>query len=382
MKKVLYVFGGEKASGAEIVIQRLIDYNLANVEPHLFVSPGRFADELTALNKPYPIIKVSRLRKLNRSTSSSLNFFSTAIGNYLRVSIAVYTYIRKNDINIIHANTVVPASYLIPAIIFCRFFFPGKKWVWSDHDLQYFSKIDILCSKACVRLYDKTLVVSEAVKRKYRDRKSVFVLYNGLDLNLYKQNNQDRIAFRRQYNFPDESLILTIAATISPRKGQLQLIKVFKEILTKRSNINLVVAGVYGPDDEKYNVAVENAIKGDSSIFYLGHVTDMVKLYCGSDVIINNSNKQGGEPLGTTIYEAMACEKVVIAADTGGTSEIITDREDGFIFAAEDENDLKKALEFVVTNITSLNNIRENARGKVERKFSLYTMSETYNNYI
>jgi hypothetical protein len=45
-KPVLYVFGGEKAQGAEVVIERLMFQNLDNVEPHLFISPGSFADEL------------------------------------------------------------------------------------------------------------------------------------------------------------------------------------------------------------------------------------------------------------------------------------------------------------------------------------------------
>jgi glycosyltransferase involved in cell wall biosynthesis len=382
MKKVLYVFGGEKASGAEIVIQRLIDYNLTHVEPHLFIAPGRFADELLALHKSYPIIVINRLGKLNRSSTSVSHFFIDALKNYIQLSISVIRYVRKNDINIIHANTVVPASYLVPALLFCRFFYPARKWIWSDHDLQYFSKLDHLFSKVCAALYDKTLVVSEAVKAKFRKSKSVEVLYNGLDLEIYKPSETDRAAFRNELKCSDEKIVFSIAGTISPRKGHLPLIKVFKHLLSSYLNIILVIAGAFGEDDIGYNTKVKNEIECSSNIFYLGHVTNTIPLYCGSDVIINNSNKRGGEPLGTTIYEAMACQKVVVASNVGGTVEIIDDGEDGFIFKAEDEESLKDAMEKVIKQINSLDKVRSSARRKTEKKFNIITMANHYNKFI
>jgi len=383
MKKVLYVFSGEKASGAEIVLERLISYNRSSVEPHLFISPGKFADELiSAAGKTYPIITVNRLRKLNRSSTSTFRFLKEALKNYFLVSSQVIKYVRKNEITHIHANTIVPASYLILAIIYSRFLKKRKVWIWSDHDLQYFSKIDILFSKICAILYSKTFVVSKAVKKKYGNKKSVVVLYNGLDLEVYKANDTEKDAFRKENKFLNDQLIISIAATISPRKGQLQLIKVFKLLTSSYTNINLVIAGSFGHDDDYYNTEVKNAIKDNQNIFYFGHVANMIQLYCGSDVIINNSNKSGGEPLGTTIYEAMACEKIVIASDTGGTQEIITNKEDGFVFDAEDDESLKETLEFVIVNINSLNEMKKRARRKAEKKFNINTMINNYNNLM
>jgi glycosyltransferase involved in cell wall biosynthesis len=379
MTKVLYVFGGEKASGAEIVIERLMSYNQNNVEPHLFISPGKFANELISAGKLYPITTISRLRKLNRSTTSTFTFFIEALKNYFIVSSEIIKYVRKNKITYIHANTVVPASYLILAIICSKFFARKRVWIWSDHDLKYFSKIDILFSKACATLYDITLVVSDAVKEKYSNKKPVKVLYNGLDLNVFKPNGEKRERFRQRFDFDENQLVLTIAGTISPRKGQLMLIRVFKNLTEKFININLIIAGSFGEDDNTYNDQVTEAIKSYSNIFYLGQVTNMLEVYCGSDIIINNSSAEGGEPLGTTIYEAMACEKIVIASDTGGTPEIITDKEDGFIFKADDEESLEEALRFVMLNLYTLSTTVKKARKKVDAKFSIQKMIDTYN---
>ena len=382
MKKVLYVFGGEKASGAEIVIQRLLEYNLGQVEPSVFVSPGKFADELIASKKPYKVVTINRLRKLNRSNSLVIKFITEAIKNYFIISYKVCSYIKKYNIDIIHANTIVPASYLIPEILFSRIFFRKRNWIWSDHDLRYYSKTDKVFSAICASIYNKTIVVSEAVKKKYGNRKSVVVLHNGLNLNLFKANEEFRANFRNKNIFSRDDIVCSIAATISPRKGQLQLIEVFKQLLKESGNVKLVIAGGFGTDNPEYNNAVIEAIKGSKNIFYLGHVKNMIEFYCGSDVIINNSNAAGSEPLGTTIYEAMACEKIVIASNTGGSTEIISNNCDGFIFKAEDAENLRKTLEYVIINLHSLDEIRLMARKKAELKFDIRDMCEIYNNYI
>lgn len=381
MYKVLYVFGGEKASGAEIVIERLMTFNTNFVQPHLFVSPGRFAEELIAADKPYPVVTIDRLRKLNRSSTSAIKFFIEALKNYLLVSLKVVRYVHKNQITHIHANTVVPASYLIPAILYAKLFNKKKVWIWSDHDLKYFSKLDNVFSTLCSILFDKTLVVSKAVKNKYGAKKKVFLLYNGLDLNQYKSNVLYRDSFRSKLNLTDK-IVLGIAATISPRKGQLELIRVFSNLLEEFNNIALVIAGGLGKDNEDYNSEVLNLIKDNNSIHYVGHINNMVEFYCGCDIIINNSSKSGSEPLGTTIYEAMACEKVVIASNTGGTSEIITDKVDGFIFEADSNEGLFQCLVQTLSNFSQLADLRTSARKKVERIFSLENMSSNYNRLI
>ena len=166
MQEILYIFGGEKAQGAEIVIERLISHNTLNVNAHLMISPGSFADKLTAENKPYKIIRLDNLKKLNRSSTNPFYFLIKAIINYITVSYVVYRYLKKNNINIIHANTIVPASYLLPLIAISKILMPRKVWIWSDHDMKYFSAFEHYLCNWCSALYNCTLVVSEAVKKK------------------------------------------------------------------------------------------------------------------------------------------------------------------------------------------------------------------------
>lgn len=378
---ILYIFGGEKAQGAEIVIERLLSCN-KQYEPHLLLSPGKFATDLISSKKGYPVVTLPALKKLNRSKLNPLLYYIKAFQNYFIVSHTVLRYIRKNEISIIHANTIVPASYLLPALILSRLHRSKKTWLWSDHDMKYFSGVDALFSKICVKLYDKTLVVSNAVLQKYKSSPRLALLYNGLDLNVFRPNLLERAEFRKHFNIPANHVVLGIAASIHPDKGQLELAKVFSELLRDDSEITLLLAGSFSQEIENYSSLVKQYISKNKNIMHVGYIKEMDKFYNACDIIINNSNDERSESLGTTIYEGMACEKIVVASATGGTPEIITDEKDGFLFQPGNLIQLTKVLRYIITNYKHLETVRLMARKKVAAYFSIDQMTSTYNSII
>jgi glycosyltransferase involved in cell wall biosynthesis len=380
---ILYVFGGEKAQGAEIVIERLMFYNAEKFNIHLILSPGEFADNLIKEGKPYKITLLKNLKKLNRANSGKARYYLKGIGNYFSVSAKVYSYIKKNRIDIVHANTVVPASYLLPLIAYARTFLPSVKWYWSDHDLKYFSKLDSMLSRCCGNLYTKTLVVSNAVRNKYETANAnIVVLYNGLNVDEFKPDSRKRIDFREKLAIGPDIITIGIAASINPDKGQLELIQVFNKLCEIYPGTRLVIAGGFAGQFPAYAEKVKAAIKTNQNIIYVGFIKDVMSFYNGCDVVINNSNNYRSESLGTTIYEAMACEKIVTAANTGGTPEIIDDKNNGFLFAPENIDDLYNKLSDILNRYQSLDVIRKAARDKVIDKFNIVKMVDNYNKIL
>lgn len=379
---ILYVFGGEKAQGAEIVIERLMAYNAHNVDIHLFISPGEFATKLLKEKKPYKISLVEDLRKLNRGTSSGYLFYLKAIKRYFTISYKVNRYAKKNKISIVHTNTIVPTSYLIPSVIFDKIFSNRRKYIWSDHDMRYFSKLENYLATTCVNLYSKTLAVSGAVKKKYSRHDKVTVLYNGLDTNVFKKDDNARTTFRCEYNVPANAVVVGMAGKITPDKGQLEVAKVFEEVSGLFPEAVLLLAGQFDDNTPSYNEEVKTLVRSNGKIIYSGFLNNINAFYNGCDVLINNSNNTRSESLGTSIYEAMACEKVVLASNTGGTPEIISDRTDGFLFDVENMESLKTNLRFILTNLEQLQLVKTNARKKVSHNFNIVTMVKEYNNLI
>lgn len=379
---VLYVFGGEKAQGAEVVIERLMYENMDTVQPHLFIAPGSFADELVRAGKPYNITIVPQLKKLNRSSTSSLKYYLLAIRNYFVISYKTGRYLKKHHIHTVHANTVVPASYLLPVIMWSKLFASKLQWIWSDHDIQSFTSLDQLLSKYCVKFYHLTLVVSEAVKGKYEPSEKVIVLYNGLDPDKFRPDVMGRQLFRTQQQLSQQATIIGMPAVVHPRKGQLAVIEVFNKISADFPDVHLLFAGGYERATPNYSHLVKEAISTNKQIKHIGYVTNMVDFYNGCDIIINNSDLLGSEPLGTTIYEAMACEKIVVASITGGSPEIITDEVDGYLFEAENQSALERKLVSILNQEYDLSIVKNMARKKAINKFSLATMAIKYNSII
>lgn len=384
MRKILYVFGGEKASGAEIVIDRLMRNN-KEVEPHLLVSPGAFATKLMQ-EQPYVIVTSDYLKKLNRNGVSKWRFLSKAIINYLFISFKVLSYIRKNKIDVVHANTIVPASYLIPALIISKALFPKVLWLWSDHDISYFSKKDNIFANLNLRFYTATLVVSKAVKNKYLQTSNfnkVHVLYNGLDTAQFKPDEVSRNAFRTKFSINEREIVFGIAGILSLRKGQLTLMEAIITAARIHKNIRLLIAGNEIEEELAYAAQVKELIAANKEVVvYIGSFSNMPAFYNGCDVIVSNSNKNGSEPLGTTIYEAMACEKVVISSNTGGSPEIVNDLNNGLLFEVENYDQLSTLINYCIDNIKDLTKLRDNARITVVEKFNIKNMVADYNQLL
>ncbi len=383
MNNILYIFSGEKAQGAEIVIERMMSYNAAEFNTHLFIAPGDFARNLLKDNKPYKITTVSELRRLFRSNSNSFSFYVKAVRNHFKISYKVYQCLKKEQIDIVHANNIMAASYLLPVLFFSKLFLRKIIWIWSDHDMSYQSKLDTAISKIAARFYDCTLAVSHAVAKKYTTHNNkIQVLYNGLDLELFKPGMESRNNFRSNLNLPADAILLGMAAKITPGKGHVGLIEVFDKLNKRFANIFLILAGGFADDHPDNSEKVKNAIATNPNIIYTGFINDMASYYNGCDIIISNSDKTTSESLGTTIYEAMAFEKIVVASDTGGTPEIITNMVDGFLFGAEQQDELHAKLHHILTNYNLLDDIKTTARKTVKRNFNILKMVEEYNEVI
>jgi len=89
------------------------------------------------------------------------------------------------------------------------------------------------------------------------------------------------------------------------------------------------------------------------------------------DIMVLPSLREG---LPMVALEAMASGVPVIATRVGGTPEVISDRETGLLVASEDLRALKASIESLITDKNLMEQLRNNARKKVEAEFSSYRM--------
>lgn len=85
------------------------------------------------------------------------------------------------------------------------------------------------------------------------------------------------------------------------------------------------------------------------------------------DIIVNPSYTEG---IPTALIEAALCKKAIVATDVGGTKEIITGKEDGFLVPPRRPEILQEKLEILLQNEHLRKRFGEAAFASVQNKFS------------
>ncbi len=384
MINVLYVFCSTNFSGAEIVMERLILKN-EEVNAICLCPPGEFADRLKM--KGIVVVEENALTSLDRNNVrySKLILLLIVLRKISRINYRVVKILAQNRIQIIHGNNLGAAFYILPLRITRFLFSPKLKCIWSNHDLSYPNgKQSEFLARTCVRFFNRTIVVSQAVKNKfpksYADR--IEVLYNGLDSSVFAFDLNKRRNFRISNNILDKEIAIGIIGLISERKGHHLLINQFFELSKKHIGLKLLIIGRFNSSEKKFQELISKEIEkfGNTKIQLKSHTDNIVEAYCGLDIVVNCSLPLLSEPLGTTIYEAMACERIVLASDTGGSPEIVSDNDDGFLFKAGDENDLYRKIDYIIReDYLILKQMQIRARKKAIEKFSIDKMKNNYN---
>lgn len=188
--------------------------------------------------------------------------------------------------------------------------------------------------------------------------KSSLTLPNMIDIDRFKPF--DAKYARSLWNLsPDKKLILfgALSATSDKNKGYLLLIKALSTIKSK--NVECVVFGSAPPHDPE---------DIDFKIHYLGNLFDdvsLVTIYSAVDVMVVPSLQ---ENLSNTIMESLACSTPVVCFDTGGNSDMVSHKLNGYLAMPFSSYDLSKGIDWVLMN-KKKQQLRKKAREKVVENY-------------
>lgn len=196
--------------------------------------------------------------------------------------------------------------------------------------------------------------VSNAQRRAMPNLNYQATVYNGIETEIFEFNDtpQDYFVF---------------LGRMSPKKGASQAIA-----LAKKAGVKLIMAAKTDAVDQSYYQSeIKPHIDGDQ-ITFIGEVD-----HPGKVALLKNARGllapiQWEEPFGLFIVEAMACGTPPIAYNRGSMSELITDRENGFLVDVGNEASF-------VERIRQINTIdRKKCFEQVKNKFSVETMTDGY----
>ncbi len=375
---ILFILYTPRFSGAEIVIENIIFHN-KKINYQILAGYGYVNTKLKN------ILTFKYIRALYRNKGNIFTNFQKILGNLIALNYKVFLVAKKNNFGFIHIDNIQLAAYLIPFMVIKRIFHLSYKTIWHNQNLFYEEKISFeILEEVLVRLFDITIVPSNAVREKFRSKKKIKTLYSGVDLSKFNFSNEKRSEIIADLGLSNNKVVIGIFGLICKKKGQLGLINVYINLVRSYENLHLLIIGKMDESNEDFVEKFNNQLNkiNENKITVLNWVNNIEDYYSAVDIVINNTQSKYSEPLGTTIIEGMASECIVLASNTGGTPEIIDDGFDGFLFEVDNKDSLESKVIEIIPKINSLDYIRKNARKKVGRKFNINQTVENYNKIL
>lgn len=170
---------------------------------------------------------------------------------------------------------------------------------------------------------------------------------------------------------PHNSPIVGNVAALVPHKGQRYLIDAAALVVKKVPDARFVIAG-----EGELRAALERQIKDhrlEKHVFLTGFRPDILSVHKAFDVFVMSSVTEG---LGTSLLDAMACEKPIVATAAGGMPEVIIDGRTGWLVPPRDPAALADAIVRLLSDPAARREMAAAGLARVRAKFSLERMVE------
>lgn len=269
--------------------------------------------------------------------------------------------VEKYNIDLIHANSEAAGIVAVKTRNKYKLDIPI---VYTAHGVLPAKVKDI------INQVDKIIAVSEfsrksAIKEGFLAEK-IQVVYNGVDIEKFKPNRQNKNLLRKKYNIPQEAFTMIIVSRIKNlrNKGHQHLLDVLK-IYEVSKKWHLVVIGKgKGFSDLKKKIKEYHL---QDRVHLLGHKTDVENYIDIADVMVLPSYF---ETFGLVLAEGMAMEKPAVAFKVGGVPEVIEDNKTGFVVDYDNDDELVEKLAILAKNPDLCKQMGIQARKKVAKDFA------------
>lgn len=196
-----------------------------------------------------------------------------------------------------------------------------------------------------------------------------FTIYNSIDISKIEQivNNVNCQELKKSLGI-DGRPVVGIVGRLAPQKGHTFLLDAMVEVVKKIPDIFLLVIGD-GPlrsslEEKARCLGIEQNIQW----FGVLKQEEVYKLYSIMDVFVMPSIYEG---FGLTAAEAMAAGLPVVASSVEGLSEVVVDKETGYLFAPGDSRALAEKLIELLSNPEKRIEVGRKGRERVQELFPM-----------
>lgn len=170
---------------------------------------------------------------------------------------------------------------------------------------------------------------------------------------------------RSELGVSEDDIIVAFLGQLRKIKG----IELFLDMAEKcnKDDVKFLIAGEVKETEPGYEQAFKAKVDAMPNVGYLGYREDPENLYASADIVVMPSQWQ--EPCAMVLFEAAAAGKPIVSSATGGTPEIIRHGENGFLFPAEDGEEMKTLVWRLIDDSELRKTVGASARRLVQNEF-------------
>jgi glycosyltransferase involved in cell wall biosynthesis len=260
------------------------------------------------------------------------------------------------------------ATLLHRARIVYRYNFSPRRPRARLLDRMYLSRVS-----ACV--YQSKFIHDDALSRaRWMRRIASYQVPNGYDTTRYAPRPEAAGAFRERYGIDPGARVVLSAAKLTRNKGQEVAINALHRLHQQGMNVVYVVCGDGHREGELSSMAA--GYKLPTVFTGLLGTRDMIAGYNAADVVVHPSLQ---EIFPNAVGEAMACGRPVVAADAGGTAELVgRDGAAGVLVPPADASALADVVQALLDDPPRLHALGAAARRRIEVEFPVERMVAGY----
>ena len=337
------------------------------VEPYVVTSEEwAFTDKLKEMGVPY---LASKMLRPFVGTTSHVRFerekywIKTAINH--RTKCRALKWFKENGVELVHINSQFAGviGSQVAQKMHIPYVYHVREYLEQDFFVQFYS--DKLV-KNYVANANVVVGISKAIQEHYSNKfdRDVELVYNGIPAG-------DETICSCEEKLQGDCTHLAIVGRVTGAKGQFEAVKAVDLLVNEygREDICLHIIGYKGKD--RYELDLDAYVKEKNLEKYviLHQFTNTpMEILKNCDVGLMCSV---AEAFGRVTVEYMLAGLFVVGANTGGTPEIVLDKETGVLYEQGNERDLAEKIHWVLENKEQAKKMLQSGQERAVKSFSI-----------
>jgi len=163
--------------------------------------------------------------------------------------------------------------------------------------------------------------------------RKISLIINAIDENEIVVSNEIPALKNRLGILPQDKIILGVGR-LAKQKDWVKFIEIAAKVLYREKHVCFLIVGSGEESEYLYRLICKLGL--EQKIILTGYVTEIYTMYSVADIFVITSLWEG---LPYVILEAMMMKLPVVATNIPGNQDLITDRENGFLFEPDQNDD-------------------------------------------